>query len=517
MINLEVIRTLKFPSTIAVIDIGAHSIRMDIIELKADKSYKLLERLAQPVNLGKDVFVRGAISAESTVAVCKIMRDFANKTTEYAIQLIRAFATSAVREAFNREIFINNIKMYSGIDLEILEGDKEAALITLAVKKALCPKIKVANADFILLAIGTGSIEVAMVQGGKLQFAETFALGTIRIFEEYGSKAAEPEQMSEIIDSFTDLIFERLKRMADIPAATKLVAVGESVRNLLTIGVGDRETDTLQIINAAKFEKIFRKVNLVSLSDMAEKYKISDVAAKGIVPCAWILKRFFEYLNSGELIVPAVTTRDAVLADVIRNIFHENDPFIPDMISVVKALAKKYDVNLPHAEAIRKIAVKVFDKMIQIHGLGERDRIFLEIAAIVHDIGRFIDSRKHHKHSCYLISNSQIPGLSEEERRVVAAIARYHRKAKPQSLHPEYMSLPAQLRVKVCKLAAILRVADAAAHSLEQQPPNCSVSINNRAVVIKLGNGVDIALGKVILSRKSDLFEDVYGYKIILQ
>lgn len=509
--------SMKFPLTMAIIDIGAHSMRMDIIQLKADKNYDLLERLVQPVNLGKDVFARGVISAESTILVCRIMRDFAAKAMEYDMHHIRAFATSAVREAFNREIFINNVKMYSGIDLEILEGDKEAALITLAVKNAISRKYPIANTNFILLAIGTGSIEVSMVRNGMLQFAETFALGTIRIFEEYGSKAAEPEQMSEIIDSYTNLIFERLHRMAEIPSGIKLVAVGESVRSLLAIGTKNTEKETLQVLSTDKFEKIFKKVNLISLSDMAEKYKISDVAARGIVPCAWILKRFFETLGSTELVVPAVTTRSAVLADVIRNFFNEKDPFIPDMISVVEAVARKYDVDLPHADAIRQIAVKIFDKMLLIHGLSNRERLYLEVSAILHDIGRFIDSRKHHKHSCYLISNTQIPGLSEEERHVVAAVARYHRKAKPQALHSEYMSLPVLMRVQVCKLAAILRVADAVAHSLKQHAPACRVTINNRLVTIKLGQGIDIALEKVILSKKSDLFEDVYGHKVILQ
>jgi exopolyphosphatase/guanosine-5'-triphosphate,3'-diphosphate pyrophosphatase len=110
----------------------------------------------QAVNLGRDVFSRGMISPDSTSLLCGIMKDFAAKTVEYGVGYIRAFATSAVREAFNREIFINNIKIASGIDLEILEGSKEAALITMAVKKALGGKTALAKANLLLMGIGTG-------------------------------------------------------------------------------------------------------------------------------------------------------------------------------------------------------------------------------------------------------------------------------------------------------------------------------------------------------------------------
>jgi exopolyphosphatase/guanosine-5'-triphosphate,3'-diphosphate pyrophosphatase len=198
-------------------------------------------------------------------------------------------------------------------------------------------------------------------------------------------------------------------------------------------------------------------------------------------------------------------------------LFNEKDPFIPDMLSVVKSMGKKYCFDPNHVEAIKEIAVKIFDKMHAIHSLGERDRLYLEIAAILHDIGRFVDSRKHHKHSCYLISNTQIPGLTEEERLVVAAVARYHRKGKPQASHPEYMILSPSMRVLVCKLAAILRVADAVANSQERKTRNCSVTVKDRVLAIKSSGSVDMGLEKTLLSKKSDLFEDVYGMKIVLE
>jgi exopolyphosphatase/guanosine-5'-triphosphate,3'-diphosphate pyrophosphatase len=511
------VKKIKMPMQAAIIDIGAHSARMDIIQIEKDKSYQILESLVQAVNLGRDVFSRGMISPDSTSLLCGIMKDFAAKTVEYGVGYIRAFATSAVREAFNREIFINNIKIASGIDLEILEGSKEAALITMAVKKALGGKTALAKANLLLMGIGTGSVEVSLVRNGELKFAETFALGTIRIFEEYGNKAAEPERLTDIIDSYTDLIADRISRISDIPQNTKFAAVGESIRIIMDMNGKSVKNEPVRTITQDKFEKLFRKINLMSRTEMAEKYQISDVAARGIVPCAWIIKRFFDMTKAASLIVPAVTTRNAVLEDIIRQLFNEKDPFIPDMLSVVKSMGKKYCFESDHVEAIREISGKIFDKMHAIHSLGERERLYLEIAAILHDIGRFVDSRKHHKHSCYLISNTQIPGLTEEERLVVAAVARYHRKGKPQASHPEYMTLSAPMRVLVCKLASILRVSDAVAHSQKRKTKNCSMTVKDRVLSIKMHGPVDMGLEKTLLSRKADLFEDVYGMKVVLE
>ena len=126
-------------------------------------------------------------------------------------------------------------------------------------------------------------------------------------------------------------------------------------------------------------------------------------------------------------------------------------------------MAEKYHVDLAHAQTVADVALRLFDELRPDHGLGPRHRLLLHVAGLLHEVGGFVSNRSHHKHSYYLIANSEIFGLNRDEIVLAAHVARYHRRSGPKPSHPEYMALPREARVTVNKLAAMLRVADALA------------------------------------------------------
>jgi exopolyphosphatase/guanosine-5'-triphosphate,3'-diphosphate pyrophosphatase len=181
------------------------------------------------------------------------------------------------------------------------------------------------------------------------------------------------------------------------------------------------------------------------------------------------------------------------------------------------AIAEKYHADLGHGQPVAELAVALFDELAVEHGLGPRQRLVLQVAGLLHEIGGFVSNRSHHKHSYYLIANSEIFGLNREEILLAAHVARYHRRSGPKPSHQEYMSLPREARVTVNKLAALLRVADALARGHIRHANQVHFEHRGDDLIVCISGVADLLLEERAMAAKADLFEDIYGMKVRLE
>ena len=231
------------------------------------------------------------------------------------------------------------------------------------------------------------------------------------------------------------------------------------------------------------------------------------------------MRNFISFLNAtkiDKLIIPLISTRDAIINDFINEISNVEDPFAPHLESCVKTLGEKYKYDSIHAEAVTQAALIIFDKTKYLHGQHIKSRKLLQIAATLHDIGIFVNTRRHHKHSYYLIRNSQIPGVVEKEREIIAATARYHRRAFPKDSHMEYSFLSEEARVTVTFLAAILRIADALIFAHNLKIVDIKLNYRKQLLQITLDGPTNLILEIWISRKKADLFKEIFGFKIQL-
>ncbi|QSH42025.1 HD domain-containing protein [Lentisphaerota bacterium ZTH] len=511
--TISSIQKLKPPFQAGIIDIGAHSVRLEVFQIDKQGNEETLERLSQNLNLGYDVFRRGEISSKNMNLLCVILKEFAQKLDEYGVSYYRAVATSAVREAFNRDILINRVLVSTGLNVEILEPSEETrilfTLMRQQVSKAV-PDFHKMNA--LAFAIGSGSMLIMFSENGKLMFGESAALGTVRFFDEFGRYELNPDKIIDLIDSF-DLKtrFPESCTKGEKPLA--LIGLGASVRALIGIKRKITEMEVIRL-EPSELHEIMDRIYDLTPEELVHKYHIPDVLALSIKPCGHILSYFLRNLNCSSLIFPGISTRSALINDMART---GRDPFEEDLVSVAHNIGLKYNYEAEHAECVTAISLKIFDKLQKSYGLSNRSRLLLQVAGLLHDIGRFVDTRKHHKHSYYLISNAQIPGLTDREQNLVAVISRYHRKALPRTSHLEYTSLNSEDKVKVCKLAGILRVADALDRAHQDKFKNVKIEISGNRMLLKIPVYEDLSIESVYLKKKGDLFRDVFGLKIRLE
>jgi exopolyphosphatase/guanosine-5'-triphosphate,3'-diphosphate pyrophosphatase len=498
-------------SPLAVIDIGAHSIRMEIAQVDEAGGFSTLEALSLPIPIGRDVFTKGKIGSENFVLAVKILKDFSTKIREYGISCFRAVATSAVREAANKHIFLDRIRQECGIEIEVLDSSEEIRIMYLSLKNALGGRLKTVN-DALICIIGTGASHICLVQGGLLRKAESFRMGTLRIYEELGQPLSKSSGIiDDIVDSLVDFLS---KSFPDKPEY--LIAVGATPRALASMNAGaaGEAGSELRVVSREAFNSLNKQITDATPEKLVEKYNFSDITAFGLLPCCEIIENLFRTTQAESLIIPNLDTRDALFEEILRAESVAGDPFAEEIISCADYLGKKFTYDAEHAGAVSRYALEIFDAMQKFHGIGSRGRLLLNVAGILHDVGQFLNNRQHHKHSYYLIKNSQLPGINSDELDVVAAVARYHRRGLPKSSNPEYTQLDAPSRVLVSKLAAILRVADALDRSHNAKFANLKISFDRRKMLIKADSrSLDTNSEVFALKSKSDLFFEVYGIK----
>ncbi len=320
---------LKEP--IAVIDVGAHSIKMEIAQFDAQGSKEVLTHLEYSIFLGSDVFTKGKITSKSMRHACKIISDCAALMKEYGVSKYKAVATSAVREALNQDIFINRVKVTSDIDVKILEPTEEMKLIFLAVKDAIEKRFGLQKHNAVICNIGTGSTQIAFIEKGVFRNIQTLKFGTLRLIEEIFTGISS-RRLKDSIAPFIENIVESAFKSATESMTDMFIVVGATARALVSIQ-RDKPPKHIATISRKDFENIFSKVTEMTPAQLVEKYHLSDSIAIGLEPCCRLIEQIFKMISAKSIVIPIINTRDVLLRDIVLEASGEPDRFDEAMIT----------------------------------------------------------------------------------------------------------------------------------------------------------------------------------------
>ena len=264
-------------------------------------------------------------------------------------------------------------------------------------------------------------------------------------------------------------------------------------------------------------KKLADQIPPMTPDQVAAAYSVPVNEAESLAPALLAYAELIRLNQVERLLVPSVSMRDGLLLQMAKSIQSGSSVFFPEQtIAAAVNLARKYQADEKHGTNTATLARAIFEATHGQHRMGDRELLLLQVASIVHDIGGFVAARGHHRHAYYLLTHSEIFGLSGQDLEIVANVARYHRKGGPQSDHPSYASLPRPERLTVNRLSGILRVADALDKGHTQRILNPKISVAGDELRIEVGGGEDLALERMALDSKSGLFEEVFGLKPVL-
>ena len=260
-----------------------------------------------------------------------------------------------------------------------------------------------------------------------------------------------------------------------------------------------------------------KKLENTSYENRIREMGLRPDRADVIVPAAIVLQRIAKQAEMDEILVPGVGVREGVLLDLWAELYAGGEGIAREQaLASARQLGRKYAFDESHAETVCRLAGMLFDAMQELHGLGKEQRILLEAAALLHDIGSFISVSKHHKHTYYLLIAEPVIGLSKFQHAIVANVARYHRMALPSERHEGFAALPSKDRVITSKLAALLRLADAMDTEHEARVSGFTLELGKSRAVLRLQGDGGLLIEKWKLAKKCGLFEETYQLKLVI-
>lgn len=495
--------------TIAAIDAGSNAMRMVVGRFGHEGKLETIENVRLPVRLGQDAFTTGQFS-EATIqmAVAAFLR-FRKVAQAFDVAETRAVATSAVREAGNSDILIDRIAQQTGFHLEIISGDEEARLIHLAVKHA----VDLGGKHALLVDIGGGSVEVTLSDADNVLSTESYEMGTVRLLHKL-ENGAPAQPFHQLVKEYAQKARRRVEREIAGERVDLCIGTGGNVEEMGKLRKRLFKRDSEDVISIDEMGKLIDTLSALSVAERIRKLRLRADRADVLLPAAVVLHMIAQEVHVKEVRIPGVGLKDGLLLDMAPL---ARGPVLPRREQVWASavrLGQKYRFEGEHSLLVARLAASLFNQSLSLHHLTEKELLLLEAAALLHDIGHFINTIDHDKHGYYLLKHNPLIGLDAAEQEVVANIVRYHRKETPSTTDENFRSLPQKDRLIVTKLCAILRLADALDTSHTGRVKDVRLEQRGGHWRLQPIGATELILEKWDLEKRKALFQEVFGVSL---
>jgi len=467
------------------------------------------------VRLGAGGLDGRALTPEVMHAALQVLSKFRRLAESHRVDKIIAVATSAVREAENGGEFLHAITEQTGIRARIIVGTEEARLIHLAAVYGVGSPAE----TIVVVDVGGGSVEITRGIGATVETGRSFKLGVIRLTERFvKSDPLVPRDERKLVKHIVAQAGEYLDKLARL-GFDRVIGTSGTILSLGAIATGHQGRATGTVLrNRRVSAKALRRVKkeLVELS-LEKRLRVpgleprrADLSVAGAVLLDAIVRR----LGAEDITLCDMSLREGLVLDYIarhRKEIAQADRY-PDIRrrSIVE-LAERCNYWPEHAAQVARLAMAIFEETRAVHGLTDREREWLEYAALLHDIGSHISYEQHHKHSYYLIKNGDLRGFEPEEVDTIALVARYHRSATPKKRHEEFARLPRKRRQAVRTLSAILRLAESLDRSHAQSLSSVELHDRGEDALLQVRTTGDAELELWAAARHAAPFERMLG------
>nr|WP_283163300.1 exopolyphosphatase [Sporolactobacillus mangiferae] len=497
----------------ASITVGLQTLVLKIADLT---NTSIIEYVKADVSIGADIYNHHMIEFQTVDRACGQLAGFVQIMDDFGVTEYRAVAASSVQEARNAEYVKEQIRIKTGLTVEWLANAEERFLHNQAVAYNTDTFNELIRQGTMLIDIGSGSMQLTVYNSGHFIFSRNIKLGPLRIRELMGDLESKTSDYVEIMEDYIRSKIDGYHQFAPKEVVIRnFVLVGTDLLAFKRTFMGGG-TDT---ISRKRFTELYRHILAIPPKVLAKEYTLPYDAASQLLPSAMILKITLEITGAESILLSDADLADGLIVHELlkthRNVL--NHSFTEDIIVSARNIADRYNCDPEHISTVEHFALHLFDRLRRLHGLDKRDRLLLQLAAILQDTGSYIDMNAHYIHSYYIIQSSEIIGISEHEREIVAIIARYHSAETPSSDASAFQKLPAARRLVAAKLSALLRIADALDDSRQQKVERIAVSLKNDQVIITARSDDDLSLEKQTFKDKSAYFEEVFGLKPILR
>lgn len=503
--------------TFAAIDIGSYEVSMKIFELSKKIGFRELNDVRYSLELGKGVYSNGKLDTQMLDVLCETLNDFKRMMQDFGVVEYRACGTSALRELANPLIIVEQIYRRTGFKVEILSnaeqhflGYKSIAAIERGFKKMI-------QKGTAILDVGGGSLQVSLFDKDALVTTQSLKMGSLRIRQRL-------QELEKTTIHYDKLVEEFIRN--DLTNFQRLYLKDRDIKNVILMG--DIITDMIfqeemkdKIITRNEFMKRYEDTVDKTEDVLAQEMEIDPEYASLVVPTMVVCRSFIDIFQAEALWAPGVSLLDGIAYDYAekKKFIRSVHNFENDILVTSKNIAKRYSSSKSHIQGTMNLCLNIFDSMKKVHGMGKRERLLIQIAALLHDCGKYISMGNVSECSYQIIMSTEIIGLSSLERKMIAYAVRYNTTAFVY--YDEIQMLGAGIDresyIKIAKMTAILRLANAMDRSHCQKVKGIKTVLKDRELQMVMDSSQDISLELGLLQDKVAFFEEVFGIRLVIR
>jgi exopolyphosphatase / guanosine-5'-triphosphate,3'-diphosphate pyrophosphatase len=519
--------------TFAAVDIGSNSCRLKIAEVQMHR-LKTLHEDREVTRLGESVFQTGTISPEAMAATIRALKRFHKTVQLHVADKVRVVATSAMRDARNADAFTEWVRSATGWTVEVISGLEEGRLIQLGV---VTHEVG-ARGRCVLIDLGGGSCEVTVSDGGRIKVMASLPLGAVRLQQEFLTTDPPAREDVARLKQYIDRELKKAARKIGLPRVGLVIATSGTAAALAEASGYMRKKSSAKEKKKSLAKRRVEHVGALT-ADAGEVRALADrlvkmrdeqrAAVPGIGPRrseiivggALVYANLMERFGLKSFRYSALGLRDGILAQMLGDVdlrASVHQKIEGERWAGVLEVCRRYDIEQRQVEPVRQHVVELFNTLARVHELPEEYRLWLESAAMMQDVGKFMNHQGHHRHTQYIIANSEIFGFSPEQRAIVSAMARYLGKTRPDPLDRVMRTIPIEEHTNVVRAVVLLRLAAALNQDRASAVLRIKVHVYPKRIVLELVPGRGRAeLEAWSVKKEAAYFREVFRRELFVE
>jgi exopolyphosphatase/guanosine-5'-triphosphate,3'-diphosphate pyrophosphatase len=505
----------------AVIHLGSEKVTMQIIQYTHLSDVKIIDESSRTVRLGEETFQTGRISIETTLQIVSILKGFRLLMKDYGVRSYVLEATTAVREARNRQFFIDQILVKTGFRIEVISMPQEIfrKMASLVYHLGIRKLEESLGSSNLMVDLSSGAIGFTYYHDGEIEYQQNLHVGLVRLKEYFTRNEQASMHFEEALNEYMHANLTPVVQELQGKKIDRLILSGAESNYLPRVLDRQPDKNGLLHVTGQELEEFFARVHRLTPRQLEEIYGLTNNEADLVLPAINLYRQLLMAANTQNVIIITNRFIDGIVALYIAR---QKDPKFMEVMkglqmSQLRGMARRFRCNLSHISLVAEFCRHIFDSLADSQGLDEKDWLHLEAAATLHGIGKFFSLRSDKIYNYELIRATDLLGFSEEEKKIIAAVSYVFSMESPEDMPQELYDRDLTVTPTIAKLAAILRLGDALDVSRLHKILHCRTAVKEDMFRVVVQSKEDLSLERWTFEKQSGFFEEVFGLRPMLE
>ncbi|WP_028257609.1 phosphatase [Veillonella montpellierensis] len=506
------------PLRYAILHVGASSMSITILEYQTIDKVKVIDYARREVTFGEELFQTNRLSFKTIEEICVVLKGYKSLMADYGISRYKLYGTAVVREAINRRSILDQIFIHTGMRVEVVDMPKEVYYKYFLLYFSMNEEHLLRDDEAVLfLEMSSGGVGLTVWKGGSMLFQRNVHSGSLRIMESFNRNERAAATFPTAVAEYIRRMISPLKAELQECHITSIVLSGDEARLIAKLMNYGEVSDATRSIDPQIFNDFFDSFHGVTATKLINRFHLPEFKAHILMPTIILHHELISMIRPKRLLMNRASFSEGI--SLYYGAEYEKHPYLHMLreqnIQLARAIAARYHTDALHDREVERFSLQ-FCQALTSYGLPERWAYLSRFAAILCSVGKYVSLRNHGEHSYHIIMGTDIFGLSEQEKEVVANVVYYHYKGTPSDDDDNFSKLTELQKIQVTKLVAIIRTACSLDAGSNQKVESIDIQIEDNMVHVIAYTQEDISLEEWIFKRDSEYFTEIFGMEIQL-